>query len=186
MTPAEIAELRRLMAEATPGPWAYDTEDIGDEYVVMAPDILYGKDRAIIVDRDGALCPDVPGPLSTRFANADLICRAVNALPSLLDEIERLRGVVAALEADRTAVENAVAVKLDLMDAPDGETIWSRLGKVHQEVATLREIADAAREYRRLTIYCLNAASADLTCADEDERDAAEAALDAALRKGGR
>jgi len=74
ITPEEIARLRALEAAATPRPWEQRHEDIsvrdGDDY------LTYG------------------GDLGGAFYQADNCAVAVaarNALPALLDEIERLR-----------------------------------------------------------------------------------------------
>jgi hypothetical protein len=70
-----IAELRRLLAAGTPGPWeqrghSIRAEDRGGMRVGMHP--LIGS----------IFRPD----------NTTLIVAAVNSLPELLDELDRLRG----------------------------------------------------------------------------------------------
>ena len=73
-----IPELRRLLAEATPGPW----NDTG----IKRDDGLLGW---VITGDDGN---DVCQTIETyKTTNASLIAAAVNALPALLDERERLR-----------------------------------------------------------------------------------------------
>lgn len=103
-----LSDLKRLLAEATPGPWTYTTEDGGDEYVVMVPDRLLGKDGAPIVDHDGGLAPDVAGPLQIRFDNADLIVAMHAALPDLLAAVEAAREALVLLDdlsSKRTGLE---------------------------------------------------------------------------------
>ena len=79
LTPEMIAELERLLAEATPGPWS--SEISGDGMYLNAGRIglmagIHAKERP----DDAALC-----------------AAAVNALPALIAERERLRGIEEAL-----------------------------------------------------------------------------------------
>lgn len=77
----DIADLREKLAGATPGPWA-------------ALDYLYGGfddyGRVRIIDAADSLDDNIAE--SVLPADAVLVAAAVNALPALLDEIERLRG----------------------------------------------------------------------------------------------
>lgn len=73
---AEIAELRRLLAGATPGPWIED----GNTSEPHASDILYRDEQ---LDDLCYVADTVHSP------NAALIVAAVNNLPRLLDELER-------------------------------------------------------------------------------------------------
>jgi hypothetical protein len=91
-TPETIAELKRLLAKATPGPWE-KRPYIGDEdwciSVCARPEkIGYDRTKADwICDVEDGDCE----PLDTTpavVANAGLICAAVNALPSLLSDLE--------------------------------------------------------------------------------------------------
>ena len=67
MTPEEIAELKRLLEKATPGPW---------------------------INKDGFLCTEDPSWCDIADCELDedaaLIAAAVNALPRLIAEVERL------------------------------------------------------------------------------------------------
>lgn len=89
ITPERIAELRRLHEKATPGPWWREWNNADDHEDGI--DILAcGHGGRIALVEDG----EIPGTRETGFgpaAVADLICAARNALPELLDEIERLR-----------------------------------------------------------------------------------------------
>ncbi len=76
MTPADINQLRDLLAQATPGPWAV-------HYGYKLPHIKADDGRYILE------AGTVYGPRTK--ADAALIVAAMNALPSLLDEVERLR-----------------------------------------------------------------------------------------------
>ena len=76
--PAQIAELRRLL-QAAKLPWYIDEG--------RRPDDRY----TWLYDAIGALIGGTSGRITV--ANAELIAAAVNALPALLDEVERLRGI---------------------------------------------------------------------------------------------
>lgn len=81
-------ELRRLLEEATPGPWEFDS--FGED----EPEVNAWAHRFIgntIPDENGhyqiiATTEDGHGP------NADLIVTAVNALPELLDDLAKAEG----------------------------------------------------------------------------------------------
>lgn len=85
ITPETIAELRRLEKVATKGPWeavergAYGDFD-GNSRVIIADDMRVG-----VIQTNGE--PDCE-------ANADLTVAARNALPALLDEVERLQKMI--------------------------------------------------------------------------------------------
>jgi hypothetical protein len=78
----DIKKLRELLAKATPGPWVVD-EDNREGY----------KWNNHIVNNEGriAFMAHKPGDNEQWEAAAHLIVAAVNALPALLDEVERLR-----------------------------------------------------------------------------------------------
>ncbi len=78
LTPAELAELRRLHEAATPDPWTWSQP--GERVLMRAGTADY---------MDATHRPDSHGP-----ANISLAVAARNALPELLDEIERLRGLL--------------------------------------------------------------------------------------------
>ena len=76
MTPQQLTDLRKLLAEATPGPW----NDTG----IKRDDGLLGW---VITGDDGN---DVCQTIETyKTTNAALIAAAVNALPALLDAADR-------------------------------------------------------------------------------------------------
>ena len=115
----DTAELRRLLAEATPGEWrAVERGNSVPSHVVVT------------TAYDGAPSVNVCSGISPRTGNAALIVAAVNALPALLDEVERLTAANAALlaraeaaeaklEQARAAIETAQAVSIDLLDFID-------------------------------------------------------------------
>lgn len=76
LTPEELAELRRLDAEATPGPW----RKYGGSF-----------DHPIIAASSVELPTVDLGTIGSK-ADANYVVATRNALPRLLAEIERLRG----------------------------------------------------------------------------------------------
>lgn len=62
----------------------------------------------------------------------------------MTNEIARLEGELAAAEKEIVNLTNAVEVKLDLQDAPDGKTIFERLGKQNQRINALTSRAESA------------------------------------------
>jgi hypothetical protein len=95
----DINELRRLLAEATPGPWEYSPSDSycdcgkGCETPATCDD-WYTACTASVPQAHTVDCGDYFG-LSDN--NAALIVAAVNALPALLDRIEKLEGALTKL-----------------------------------------------------------------------------------------
>lgn len=79
----DTAKLRELLAAATPGEW-----EVGSDNEQPFPEICKGP-YPIIDCTIGECCYE-------NMANATLIVAAVNALPAMLDEIDRIR---AALDA---------------------------------------------------------------------------------------
>jgi hypothetical protein len=80
----DTARLRELLAKATPGPWYADTSTPGEI-------VIYGGERFI-----GNVSARVQQRMFDLDAtNAALIAEAINALPGLLDEVDRLRNAVA-------------------------------------------------------------------------------------------
>jgi hypothetical protein len=81
---AEIDELRRLCAHATPAPWRAMVEgrdhSAGDSFIMIGQDD--DRDEDMYVTRDS-------GPASA--SDLDFIAAARNYLPRLIDEIAELR-----------------------------------------------------------------------------------------------
>lgn len=96
ITPVTIAKLRDLLAKATPRPW-----------VNMDDDTFFGQLRATDADRF-ELVAEMP-ELDDRTADFDLIEAAVNNLPALLDEVERLKDLVSMRQLEnayKTLMQN--------------------------------------------------------------------------------
>ena len=98
----DTAELRRLCAEATPGPWLYcplPHDDWGTVRVSvgdMMPFVAIGRSGGVAADLDQHR-RDGTDPYG---ANARFIAAARAALPQLLDEVERLKAEVARARAE--------------------------------------------------------------------------------------
>lgn len=94
--PVDIEALRALMERATAGPWDIwrepikDIQDAIDEAMVQvqATDPIID---AMVMLNAGGKCPAMTGCGPTSDANAELIVAAINALPSLLTELEVLQ-----------------------------------------------------------------------------------------------
>ena len=88
------AALRELLAKATPGPWELATSCSWRRIVTT-------HGRAVIVPtiQRSDNHPDLD--CGTDYVNAELAVAAVNALPKLLAEVERLRAEIVALRRDR-------------------------------------------------------------------------------------
>lgn len=97
-------ELRKLLAAATPLPWAVSYEDESWEVVQTkpdgTPDLVARRTAFDDGSAYGRYAPSCNGP--TR----DLIVAAVNSMPAMLDELDAARAEVGRLRADlREAVE---------------------------------------------------------------------------------
>ena len=94
MSDIDIAALRRLLAEASPGPWEYDGVPVDDSHWTVA-EIARGAPLPMI---------EVPGS-EAKDANADaaLIVALRNAASELLDRLERAER---KLESAREATES--------------------------------------------------------------------------------
>ena len=99
ITAEEIAELRRLHAAATPGPWAYDDGVTDGDRATgergKHPWVTTYPGNKVICQPDGDADSDVKEHLLPSIAemdgNGDLIVAARNSLPRLLDALEEAR-----------------------------------------------------------------------------------------------
>lgn len=80
MTDADINQLRDLLRAATPGPLTVMARNAGEQCVAVVNQL--------------ELVPPNGVELAHEKADADFLAAAVNALPGLLDEVERLRADV--------------------------------------------------------------------------------------------
>jgi hypothetical protein len=81
MTTKQIDDIKRLLAEATPGPWA-----LHNETCVSSGDTMTAQ-----------TCDDEPENTPQAEQNAALIVAVVNSLPDLLADIELLREALQAV-----------------------------------------------------------------------------------------
>ena len=118
IAPDTIAELRALLAKATPGPWQHYDEVFRSQFSRRRVTEIQRSDyKAIIAWSGFDGLPDVTA--RKKNANAALIVAAVNALPDLLTaaargveseaEIARLRQILRTLVLQREAHFHTVA-----------------------------------------------------------------------------
>ena len=103
MSEIDRAELRRLLEEATPRPWeAYRPHPHYARYAVdrVTPEGHLGDDVATTEDVNAE-------------ANAQLIAAAVNALPGLLDALEKAEGHRDSLAAALIEVQREKRLLVD-------------------------------------------------------------------------
>ena len=110
-TPETIAELKRLLAESSPGPWCFDGDDIR---ATAAPSRSDDKPFYIAARVETGSAEMT----SAQFANCRLAVAAVNALPSLLDDLEAAQKREQMLRDELTRLRDVVsAVEYDAIDA---------------------------------------------------------------------
>lgn len=145
LTPEFIADLERLLAEATERPWWVDDEDKG---------LVKGSD-----DRVSHVCEMAGNPHNpTIAADRDLLMALVNAAPALIDELKRLRAEVDRVELEcRTVRDNyntlldgycvevkerrALLAEFKALSVDKGDLL-SGMASLRAEVATLRSNSD--------------------------------------------
>jgi hypothetical protein len=104
MTIPDLAELRRLLSEATPGPWVYGAmtkEHVWPHGWIMAEHVEKGPTHVAEMRGWGYLTGRGHGALALsseeasaiQLANAALIVALVNAAPYLLSRIEQLEAL---------------------------------------------------------------------------------------------
>lgn len=98
-----IRELRELEGKATPGPWEPDDSAA---YVFAPESMMICQIRGwghLTGKGHGALCLSDEEAIAIQKANQQLIARARNVLPALLDNIEALEARLAKAERERDA-----------------------------------------------------------------------------------
>jgi len=95
ITQEELAELKRLNALATPGPWRSPWHDQNPGNMISSehPTALGGNAVVDIVEYDSE------PHLGVLTEDADMICVSRNLMPKLLDGIEQLQAEVERLRA---------------------------------------------------------------------------------------
>ena len=139
MPDVNIAELRRLLAEATPLPYAYE----GYGEFIMATDekglfpVAQVRGWGHYTGQGhGAWGMKDTDAMAKQDANGALLTAAVNALPDLLDEVERL---TAMLDTADASADN-IAVGRDRLTA-ENASLLARAEAAEAKVAEAREVA---------------------------------------------
>ena len=91
MTKEQLEALKKI----TPGPWDFETDDIGDETFLVVPIEIVGADGFKVVSYEGGLAPNSEWTKELLFANAI----AIAALPDLIAERERMIALLKNLRA---------------------------------------------------------------------------------------
>lgn len=96
LTPEKIAELRTLAEKAIKGPWYADTTSSHDGFGrYLTSEVRSVEDNRVVVEfsnSNGTIEQLDETRIDTEaFANAALIAASREAVPQLLDEVERLR-----------------------------------------------------------------------------------------------
>lgn len=120
----DLEKLKALEAAATPGPWRA-CEAMRDEGRCSCG--LVGQDDGGIIADFGPdeLIADCGGPMrETRPVNASFVAAARNALPGLIAEVERLRGLAANRQQtieglDAYAIRATAAIERERDEARD-------------------------------------------------------------------
>lgn len=121
MTKDDLARLRVLCEEATPGEWVFDP-----------PECFQGS--AQIVCESGDVAESLYPP------DAQFIAAAHSALPALLDELDRLRLVVDAGTATIRRLEQNVRDRDELLAGAQGE-----IERLRDRIAVLQSYRREAR-----------------------------------------
>ena len=114
LTPERLAELRRIAEAATPGPWevtefAGGEERSPGELGVFAPNHPHSYQKSDGTWYAVVICRGMDGP--TREENSEYIATFdPTTVLAMLDEIERLRQAVDALQLDRRDLEDVISV----------------------------------------------------------------------------
>lgn len=119
MTDERLVELEGLAGAATPGPWKATEGEMCKEYFQVI-DVPTGCE---IIDKENGGCASDPCPDDVFFSpeNARFIAAARTAVPELLAEVRRLRGMY-----------------LDLLEVADR----------HVPIREMPDAADEARDWR--------------------------------------
>ena len=151
MTPADLsARLRELMAEATPGPWVWQT---GSSWTRLGTETGRRTDGSVI-------CPfvnqyDRHPDLSVKNCDADLIVTLANNVEAIVRALEALEGAENALEK---------LSKMVLVGADEYEQVKARAaddklpGKPAMQVFVVFEQYEEAMEAARTCLATLRAA----------------------------
>ena len=186
MTDAEIKNLRDLMRAATPGPLTVMARNAGEQCVAVVNQL--------------ELVPPNGVELAHEKADADFLAAAVNALPGLLDEIERLRRD--GFDSRHPAAQNLLgrnarlSIALDIVrdiladDCEPTPITAEHWEPIHDQVqSVIRERNELREEVERLRAMlsaagCMMPTAPGFIQLDTNDRAALNAAIDAAVEEG--
>ncbi len=111
MTPAQLEELKKLCAEATPGPWRSEVWHNHDDdgWAAVGPHIKDTPGDDFYSSEE----PDSPS-YDRATSDSDFIVAARTAVPELIAEVERLRGIIKEAERSGFFVQDDMAAPFDL------------------------------------------------------------------------
>lgn len=89
MTPAQLKELKRLCDEAVPAPW-----------IIERVEIVGGGTFFFVVNEAGESVVTTEAETTAEIANHRFIAAARGAVPELVAEVERLRGLIKHAERE--------------------------------------------------------------------------------------
>lgn len=122
----DVARLRKRLAEASPQPWAYRPDkydDWGWIRSVERDDRDIGPFRPIVANAKDSMVGDIEIAAHRRAGtdpygpNALLIVEAVNALPALLDTIDRQRELLKPFSAAAEDLDDRHSDNYDIWEA---------------------------------------------------------------------
>lgn len=127
----ETERLRSLLAEASPGPWVYRPDKYDDWGWIrgVEQDSDIGRYRPIVANAknsnvgEAAMAEHRSAGTDPYGPNALLIVEAVNALPALLDTIERQRALLKPFAIAADDLEDRHGDHADIWEAPAAMSI---------------------------------------------------------------
>lgn len=128
----DIAGLRELERKATPGPWQTR--------------FLYRSSRAV---RDNAAALGLMLGPDRDWADAELTAEVRNALPALLDELERLQERVKELELSLSRLKTDYSTERKYAEGAEAErdALKAKLERAHKCTANIVWALDQSNEY---------------------------------------
>ena len=199
MTDADINQLRDLLRAATPGPWKNHTheEDEGSDWATISATPVVARSGYKWTPTVG-VCDG--GDSVENAKNAALIVSAVNALPGLLDEVERLR--CDGFDSRHPAAQNLLgrnarlSIALDIVrdiladDCEPTPITAEHWEPIHDQVqSVIRKRNELREEVERLRAMlsaagCMMPTAPGFIQLDTNDRAALNAAIDAAVEEG--
>ena len=161
--PVDIEALRQLLERATAGPWAYRPQEHDDWGFIRTtratedgwhPVVARANDVSVHEDHDAHRAAKT----DPAEGNARLIVAAVNALPSLLTELEALRAERGRMaEGHREAVARCIQIIFETRD-----------GFLSPEYATDQPISSVMERFA--CDRCIDAISSEFAMGSNEQR----------------